>query len=247
MVKQPLFFQPAGNSTQVTVNEDKSDLIADWKRLSWAHVTIDDRPLEELMREASLSADALNESSLKQFFKHYLLKNLNESDQDEAVNYLMKTFHQEGLLHPISSAMHHLFFGTEFGPSPSKSSKQINLKTTSTGFQLQEIYTVNQFNLAPHASPELTARFPESVILPNRRHTFVIKSQATMDVEFPQKSRPLITVTSKSVSYGNTLIQSYMDQRDVLKKLIDKFDELLGLHPKKELPPSTEQTPRFKP
>lgn len=134
---------------KIDVNTGESNILEDWKRLDPTLIYIDGKTLQTLINENQWPAPAnLTLESLEDLLTKHVLKKLPEDKKASALEYLLKSFHQGGLLHPVSAAMYHLFHEHGFGPAATESRKQVNIVTSHSGFSIQEIYTANQFNLS---------------------------------------------------------------------------------------------------
>lgn len=215
---------------KVEVNTNPTDIVEDWKRLDWKNTFINGQRLDTLMLKHKLSKETVDEDSylkelnimeLTVFLNAEVLKDVSKASQPNALEYLMKSFHQGGLLHPVSKAMFHLFSKDGLGPAAVGSPKQVNIVTDKDGFSVQEIYTVKTFKLTPIASDDLQSTYPDLVIRPDQGKDYCLKAQSTLKVSFSGAPEPAITVENTSISYGNADIQSLADTRQWYVKVLD--------------------------
>ncbi len=144
---------------------------------------------------------------------------------------LLSSFHQGGLLHPVSAGMFHVFSKEEFGPGAHSddNKKQVHIKTTNTGFTLQEIYTVNKCKVSLTASNEFLTNFPDGVILPDSGNTFIFQAQATMDVSFQEGNpAPIVHVKNNTINFGSNYVKNIADTRSWLNTFVDFLKNLFG-------------------
>ncbi|WP_131775721.1 hypothetical protein [Legionella impletisoli] len=218
------------------INTGESNIVADWQRLNWDNAFINGQPIRELMEMKGIHQETLTEGQLRSFFSDTILWDLPEENKPQAVNYLMTSFHQGGLLHPVSASMYHVFNGSGIGPSAKAedNDKQVNILTTPTGFKIQEIYTVKKFTLDPNAEDDLLEKYDNGRIEPDKGNDFCVKAQATLNVSF-KEGKERIDMTSAHISYGNDHIQSIADKRGWFTKFVDYMKNLFNANTAKDL------------
>lgn len=234
-----LDFHTSQSPVDIKISQGTANITADWSRLDWDNTFINGEPLSNIMDRHEISKEILTEKladiTLRDFFSTVILCDYKEENKEQVLETLMKSFHQGGLMHPVSAGMSHVFAGEGFGASAKDSPKQVNIKTSSTGFTVQEIYTVNKCNLEITAPEELTTRFEDSVIEPDHGQVYVLKAQATIDVSFQKDGSLNTKVSNQGISYGNDFVQSVADSRNWLSKLIDALKNIFGLNAVKDI------------
>ena len=235
MSRKWMGFQSGTSPLKIEINMGNANIVADWQRLDWSNTYVNGKSLEKLMEKEGLRRDQLDEQTVPHFFDKIILKSVPSHLKEEAREYLMRSFHQGGLLHPVSSAMYHLFSKDKLGPRSNDSTKRINIVTHSNGFSLQEIYTVNEFSLTPDSSEALQNQYPDNIITPDPDQAFCIKAQATLEVSFSGDRGPSINTLSSHISYGNTHLQSLADTRQWYSKFVDFIKSLLELNTVEDL------------
>lgn len=222
----------------------QSNLVGDWSRLGQTKATINGRSLKSLMQEHNYQFNTKDD--VKRFFKEVILNELDSSiDKEEAVRYLMTSFHQGGLMYPVSAPL--TVLAGENGLQPAAFAenveKQINIMTTTTGFKVQELYTSKKFIVMPTAPQHLQDRADEDlVILPDSDKNYIISAGATIDLNFSKNARkPDMTVEVSAISYGSAAVQSALDIRHFGHKIVDFFRNLLGLNSVRDLSESKQQ------
>ncbi len=234
-----LDFHTSHSPVDIKVNQGAANITADWQRLNWNNTFINGEFLSTVMKRHEISKELLSEKksdeTLKDFFSKAILSDYTGKNKEQALETLMKTFHQGGLLHPVSAGMSHVFAGEGFGPSALDSLKQVNINTTSNGFVVQEIYIVKKCNLEITAPQELTSKFEDCVIKPDSGKDFVLKAQAMVDVSFEKDGKLNTKVLSQGISYGNSFVQNIADKRNWMSKFIDALKNIFGLNAVKDI------------
>jgi hypothetical protein len=231
MSKKWLSFHTLSNpmaDSPVSISTGDANIVADWRRLNWNKTYIDGRLLRTIMSERSIAnemRDDLTEANLKQFFEDVILQKVPDAQKAMISADLMRTFHQGGLLHPVTSASSFLFENSGFSPRGHGDSRDLNFVTHEQGFILQEIHTVREF---AHEQDNLEV----SIIRPDSGYDFCMQSQATIQVFFnPEMQNTFGTnLINSSMSYGSHVIQGIADQRAWYKKFIDFISYLLGFN-----------------
>lgn len=232
-----LRFKSFHSPAKIAINTGRADILLDWQRLNWDNTFIDGHSLAEIMKPLSIEQGTLTPDQLTDFFSDVILKKYTYN-KENVIQILLKSFHQGGLLHPVSAAMSHVFENEGFGPSSraSENTRQVNIKTSDKGFTVQEIYTIKKCTLKPHASQALQNMYPESVIDPDCTEEYVIQAQATIDISFENKDPNTTahlsdvnnTIISNTISYGSQYVKSIADKRSWLDKLVDFLRNLLS-------------------
>lgn len=234
-----LNFHTSHSPIDIEVNQGNANITADWSRLDWDNTFINGEKLSSVMDAHEISKNALGEKQaaevLKDFFSNAILLDYKDSNKEQALETLMKSFHQGGLLHPVSAGMSHVFATQGFGPSARDSPKQVNIKTTSNGLVLQEVYTVKKCNLEITATDELNSRFEDSVIKPDVGKHFVLKAQATIDISFEKDGKLNTKISNQGISYGNKFVKNIADKRNWLSKFIDGLKNIFGKNAVKDI------------
>ncbi|MDR3443254.1 MAG: hypothetical protein P4L65_09570 [Legionella sp.] len=231
----------------VTVNTVNPSTLDDWRRLNWDKSLINGKTVQSYMDEAGMIQADLSEQELKDFLKKIVLAEVPERNKSFALDYLMNSFHQGGLLHPVSTAMSHLFNdkGTGITPSTNRNSREVNIVTNESGFTIQEITTAKQFYRTDEASEKLKKKYPDSIILPDKGNDFCLQAEATINVSFAE-NKSSFEVLHQSISYGNSDIKDLADTRNWFTKFKDFIKNLFNSNSvldlssvKKENNPST--------
>lgn len=195
-------------SSSVTLDDSSIASVRDWQQVDWQQVFVDRKRLDLLVEDSGIMAFNLDEAGLKYVFKNCLLKQLSEDKIDYALDYLIKSFYFGSLLNPVTAAMDYLFHKDIIKPVPEMSNKQLHVLTQEQGFTVQEIYTVKQFMLSSQADDDLKQKYPEQLINPDKGKEFVLKTQATLQIEFLDQAS--VQIISKNMLYGNDDVKSFM-------------------------------------
>ena len=229
----------------------KDNAEKDWERQKGLNsVYINGKSLDDYL-EKDPSINLSDSDSLRSFFIRVILKDaeLSESDKLAAANYLLKVFHQGGLLRPVSGAMVAEMVQNQYLVRNRNYTSCANIITTKKGFLIQEDYTL-------HKLTPLDANDPENEsVKPDLFYNYIIKAQATLNVDFSKNAtNPDITIKNNSISYGSSAVQKVMDNRkrsfaeiilDFLKILVNyyKVDDLAKLSSEEEITPEERISP----
>lgn len=212
------------------VNKGFSDLPGDWLRLSYEDSAINDIPLKSYCKSYN---NFKTIEDLKNFFTERVLSSIKQKEiKDSAMSYLLKTFHQGGLMYPVSSPLVTLLFKEAMQPrAHGAACRQLRITTTEEGFKIQEFYAVTSLLLMPQASEELQKIGDEGLITPSTNSEFVLEAEACIKVNFlSDPENPEITIESNHISYGNDNVKALLDKRNFLQILVDFFRNCLNLN-----------------
>lgn len=226
--------------------------MADWARaIQSQQVTLNGiKPTSLHEERRQLSDDVLTKTDIQDFFKEKILCKLPDTHKMSAVAYLMTSFHQGGLLYPVSAsytalvknnAQQGLVTATS---DRGKLSKSIHIVSTTTGFKIQELYTVNQVLVPPldqndPLSVDVYNRLKPNesgVVSPDRTSDYVFKAEATVEIDFSQNpSNPSVNIKSSMITYGNKALERLCDKRGFKEYLMDFLKNLVGLNKVQDL------------
>ena len=229
-------YETLSSPVKIAINQERPNTLEDWKRLRWDEASINGVHLSAVMKEKGIEPEKLTEAILRDFFSEVVLSQYTPENKVSVVNTLMKSFHQGGLMHPVSGGMKFVFLGEDFEPT-NRSSKQVNIQTNANGFVIQEIYTVKQFGQKPGANKDLEASYPDLLIGPDPGNDHILKAQATLSVSFDNEASLQIEVMSQAISYGNETVKNIADQRNWLARLIDAIISFFGYNKVEDLSP----------
>lgn len=217
-------------------NTQMSSLLSDWQREAKnKFITINGCSLSFYAKNYH---DFNTYTDLCNFFDEVILMNLRFSTntQKKQIEWFLKSsFHQGGLLCPVSSA-----FATALVEFDSRrncvepfattgdSQRSVSILSTANGFKVQEFVIVKNLLIGPESKVSHLAD-ENYLIHPDKNEDFIVKLAGTLDVNFSTcLYQPSITIENNSISYGNEFIKSKMDKRHLLQKLIDFIRHLLG-------------------
>jgi hypothetical protein len=223
-------------------NTGEANLQKDWFRAASYEdypININGVPLKEI-------ADKFNkfekEENVLDFFEKVILKDFkgDAEQKEEAIDYLKKTFHQGGLLYPVTSAL-----ATELKDkngdrmctlSDHYRYSEVNIVTTNNGFKVQEYSEANA--LLP-LSEKVMKYAPEGKIYPQSGKENIIKAEATIAIDFSKDSRkPSLTVESNHMEILHEGLKNHLDNRNLGQKIVDFFKDIFGLNKVKDISPS---------
>jgi len=230
-------------------------ILADWNRaINTIAIRIDGEEVKSILQEEEKDEkkDAprfKDIQNLKEFLEKHLLKNLDPTiNKETAMEYLLHTFHQDGLLNPVSGPLNFIITNNSgFFTDNYKLPREIAFRTTKEGFMVHEIATVNALYTADRTE-----------IKPDLPNDFVLKAQATLVVNFKKTTQksislgsektttlqvPTITIKDNVIKYGNEKIKKLLDKRNFAEKLWDTIKQWLGYDKVESLvePPPTRR------
>lgn len=240
-------------------NTGTKNVPQDWSRLANEDALINGIPLMSYSKNYN---GFKTEDDLRQFFIEVILKDVkNEATKASSADYLLTTFHQGGLMYPISGSLSILLSDNGLQERHTrKDNRTTNITTTEHGFKIQEIYTMDKVMFTPS---DITPKCDEDqkqklyiiqekqdrilpggrledepvMIDPDTGNTFVIEAGATIDVDFSRNPQsPDVTIEANYISYGNENVKSVLDTRNFIQVIIDFCRNIFGLNSVKEMP-----------
>ena len=226
-------------------NTGKNNYLKDWQRAalktsSNTEVQINGTSLKE---HAADYNNFQTKQDLNAFFRDVILKQLPANQKDSAIEYLETSFHQGGLLYPVSSVVNSAFMDAGIPATIEANSiqRRIQMVSTASGFKVQE--SISGEDLLVAGSLNGVAG---NIAKSDMGKDFVLKAQATIDVDFSKStnqdpdvpSQPNITVESNTISYGHSYLKEKMDKRSLGQSIVDFFKRVLGLNKVVDISPS---------
>jgi hypothetical protein len=228
MKKVKKFFSQNNPYEAGTINKGNSNILLDWVRLCGEDAVINDIKVADYKETY---ANFNNKNSLETFFSSVILENFKvNNDKQKAVDYLMTTFHQGGLMYPVSAALP-IFLFEKLGAQPQGGVRQIRITPTQNGFKIQEIYTAKKiaFVIEDKMTPQLKKLSPVKELPLMEDENYLIKAGASVDVDFSaDAANPKVTVESNYISFGNSTLASALNQRSLGQIIVDFFRNMLG-------------------
>ena len=227
-------------------NTGPNRYLSDWQRIA-----LKDTPNTEVqINGTSLEKHAANynnfrtEQDLNAFFRDVILKRLPDNQKNSAIKYLETSFHQGGLLYPVSSVVNFAITNAGISATIEANSiqRRIQIVSTASGFKVQESMSGKEL-LVPDGSLNGVAG---NIATSDMDKDFVLKAQATIDVDFSKStnqdpnepSQPSITVESNTITYGHSYLKEKMDKRSLGQSIVDFFKRILGLNKVVDISPS---------
>lgn len=177
-----------------------------------------------------------SQDDVMNFFKEIILKDFTGTPEQktQAYTYLTKTFHQGGLLYPVSAALATSFKMSEdvfIVPVPTR--QKVNIQTSVSGFSVQELCSSAKIFL--HDEEDTLglwhlANEPWGIRSVDESEELIV-AEGTVSVDFSKTPKhPTLTVLSNKieVKHADPLLAKYIDNRHWLQKFIDNLKKLLG-------------------
>lgn len=162
-------YSPLSSKSMTNPSLATSNILADWSRTKPVKLSSGRfaQPIQIVINgiPLSLDGDFKKQEQLLDFFKSQLLKDLkDQSIVDTAAQYLLRSLHQGGLLHPVATAVADVISHTnppgrystpqvmgERGKQDFVHFREVSFVTTPTGLLIQE--TVTQKALVDRGDP----------------------------------------------------------------------------------------------
>lgn len=185
-------------------NLGKSNILEDWNRaLNTFTIRVDGKKL------SPQKIDTIDD--LKKFLNDKLLSKVSTDKKNDALEYIMKSVHQGGLLHPVASELAIKVpkitsgkFGLVSGHEGH--SREIDFKTADYGFSVQEKVEIKKIQSGEAPYNELESSTKGSPLL---------SMSAKINVDLSNPNSPILAVVDQSVC---------MDRN--FKNVLLKMDEL---------------------
>ena len=219
-------------------NMGSANLQADWSRAAYGihKIYINGTPLEDLAEfynKFQKTEDVLG------FIKNVILADFqgNEQAKEDATQYLAKSFHQGGLICPVSCALATQMKDKEGALLATLSDNYrrsiINILTTTTGFKTQEYAEANKL-LA--MSDSVSKYEEEGRIQPEKGEDCVIKAEAILAVDFSKDAKnPSLIVEANHIHILHKGLRSLLDNRTLGQMILDFLKYLFGLNQVKDI------------
>lgn len=233
------FFKPRSSTLNVSnPNMGSSHVQADFFRAAGAdeNISINGISLKLLSNQFN---EFKTESDVLDFFEKIILKDFTgtEAEKKNASSYLRKTFHQGGLLYPVSSALATQLKdrqGNDVTIMGRSREFKISIETTSSGFRIQEYCNVKQ--LIPVLGSRLSKYIEE-----DQPYIYseggLIKAEATIEIDFSKdSSHPSLIVESNHMEIlHNGLKDALADYRSLGQMIVDFFKNIFGKNAVKDI------------
>lgn len=136
--EDPEAFSVKFNQSQIRVVPPEAGLLAiDWHRHRAAPIFINGTSIKDF---ASQYNDFNTLDDVKKFLREKCLQGLNHDKprQDQALEYLLQTFHQGGFMHPVDTTLASGITNRGFSIDKDSRQYEININSTPTGITIQE-------------------------------------------------------------------------------------------------------------
>lgn len=218
-------------------NMGDSALAGDWNRELLHPTIINGIPLTQIAKNYNNFAEV---ADVEKFFSEVILDKVvfsTPTDKQLAIDYLKKTFHQGGFLQPASTPLSWVMqermtiqewaFGKQTSEEKvvpyafaSNPTKKLNIKTTSTGIEIEEIATADTLMIGHdyrEAHPELfTDENGEGIykFTPDAGNDYVLQTDCALKLDFTNFSEtnpPVVEVDHNVIKFGNKFIEDKME------------------------------------
>ena len=199
------------------------------------HVVINGKLLTALIDETE-TGDF--EKQYDEFLGKHIVnsESFNEQQKTKIINYLRHELHQGGWLQPLRHSIAHIL-SKEGMNTPNPNIQVVNIIPTEEGLKIQHRVVYNSIQDTTTMVEGVDGRDKLYEYEPEPPEPFVISAQATFELNFrdcftnkspSEPLQPTFNISNSTISYGNKAVQSKMDKRSFLDKLVDYFKQLLG-------------------
>lgn len=191
------------------------------KTTNAATITIDGKNIASLLADKKINTD----EELKDFFKKQLLSKLPESAQDTAADYLLKSCHQSGLLHPVSSDIYLKIFNNtnqKYNLDPSSYTRETHFTTNKLGLYVEESVNVK--------SVTSIDRSTEIKPTTENKNGNVIEANAKVLVDFSNPKIPNVSVVRQSCLFDPNFRKVLMSEFELKVKQEESRDSSVALN-----------------
>ena len=210
---------------------------------------------------------------IERFFKEVILVKmgpLKPENEAKIISFLRDTFHQGGLMHPVSAA---LATSMERNALPGESegvrngkvayatiadmNKIVDIIPTKEGFNVKEYVGVKQVIISENgfekygipyeeqkAEGGLVYKFADNPIISREDKRNIIEAQGEIAVDLSNPKKPKITVESNAINYGDSRVEAALHTHSLVQWIIDFVLNTLGYNNVEvlEAVPSIEET-----
>lgn len=237
------FHNPLELDKPFSANPQDTNLATDWSRAAENSANKGNRQIfingKPLSTYAERYKNFQTDEDVFVFFEEVILQDISsKTEKSEIVEFLKDKFHQGGLMFPVSAPFalalkednQDLDLELPFATIDSSGIEaSINIQTTATGFQIQEITRIKSLlsNPISEKGKKMVKGHRKDddqfKILPDSGKTYIVKLQGTLNIDFTNSLDPSIKVENSAISYGNNDIQKSIDKRDLGQIIADFF------------------------
>lgn len=257
-------FYSAHSPLQITkVNKGEGIRLGeDWSRAVGA--TSDPKqPVQILIDGKPITTYAQKYNGLKEikdiekFFKDVILAkmpSLKPADEDEIMSFLKDTFHQGGLMHPVSGALATSMernalpcekIGVRNGKvayaTISDMNKIVDIIPTKEGFNVKEYVGVKKMIISENGFEKygiswkeqkmeggLVYKFADDPMISREDNENIIEAQGEIAVDLSDPKKPKISIESNAINYGDSRVEAALHTHSLLQWIIDLVLNTLG-------------------
>jgi hypothetical protein len=207
------------NSSNLKINNpskfqesDGVTLAGDWSReADIGKVTINGVPLKKIAEDYN---EFNTDVSVVKFFREVILRDFI-GNKDLAIEYLKETFHQRGLMYPVSTGLQKKFddCGGKLGSlNGNYLDKSVNITTTEKGFKVEEIALVSSI-FAAYSTLEKHARsneFGVPVLSSDNDQSNIIEAKGEVDVDLSDPKNPTLSIENIQMSINHSILSELL-------------------------------------
>jgi len=194
---------------------------------------VDGVPLSDIFKELNINnQEELTEGKIKEFFKNYLLKNMDEENKahvDDYVNLLSKIMYQGGLLNPLSQAISDVSFKKSKGEetdlliNSDSLDRTLYISTKNKGSLILEEKVSTKKVFAPNLKGGTFIENADESPLFSGACKYEVVFDAEKNEQNESKGILKYKVTDFCMNYNNEDLQSVIDERKIWEKVLDFF------------------------
>ena len=210
-----------------------ANITSDWYRESkQQRMYINDLPISEY---AKVFNNFKTKQDIESFFRKVVLsKIMDNAKKEEMISFLTKTFHQGGLMYPVTSAITTSMIKNDaFIATTVQDSIKLETRIISTpqGFRVQECSKLEKLYILDDAPEDIQSQTMNNFLYPQEGFDYVILAKGTIHVDFSKDAnQPDLIVEDNAINFGQYHIQKLFDNRNLWQIIVDFLKNILGLN-----------------
>ncbi|KTC82598.1 hypothetical protein [Legionella cherrii] len=217
-------------------------------------ILIDGKPITTFADDYGLLSDV---DDVEKFFKEVILgkmdPKLKEKDMKEAIDFLKKTFHQGGLMHPVSGALATSMERDALPGEPDARDGKIaygtitnmqivvNIIPTKEGFKVKENVGVQNIIVSENGFEKYGIKYntqrtkdgkvyklADDPTISREDKGNIIEAQGEIAVDLSHAEKPKISIESNAINYGDHRVEAALHNHSLMQWIIDFVKNAFG-------------------
>lgn len=214
------------------INQGENNILEDWNRVDGSLLSINGQPFNTLINRDKNAKWFASIEALQSFLKSNLLYKLKAEQQDIALDFLMKTLHQGGLLNPVTAAVYSTCAKHPLHPVDARNIlngipgqyREVKINATNTGCTIHESLTQNRL-VYTISSGEKAGQY----LLADQGYDFVFKVEARLNINWVNDPHnPRLNVEAMGSSFGSAEVKKLFDDGWFYQTWLDNLGYFSG-------------------